>query len=256
MQESGSFAPLREIRSGKNRPAGVRFWVSVYPPSTSGTGYQYSEELHTLLGRAGVRPPFVLVGHSFGGLNVRMYASLYPPDVAGMVLVDACHPEQNRRLAQTSNPFRDSMLWQKRLMPFGIPRLLGWCGQGMDEVQAAFRSFDCTVQQKRGWIAETDSVDESLAQVGATGSLGDMPLVVLSHDPDEEQPEGERDRSFEASWEQMQEELTRLSSRGCRRIARGSGHLVHLERPDLVIGAIRDVVTQCRPRSAPAGRRK
>ncbi len=205
-----------------------------------------AEELHALLKKAQVPPPFVLVGHSMGGLNVRMYVSLYPSDVVGMVLVDACHPEQSRRLPQAANPWRNAMLWQKRLMPFGIPRFLGWCGQGMAEVQPAFRSFDCSVQQKLGWSAETDSFNESLRQVGATGSLGDMPLVVLSHVPGAKQPGFEQRKSFEASWAQMQEELARLSSRGCRRIAPGSGHLVHRERPDLVIDAIRDVVAQCR----------
>jgi pimeloyl-ACP methyl ester carboxylesterase len=205
-----------------------------------------AEELHTLLKKAGVLPPFVLVGHSMGGLNVRMYASLYPADVAGMVLVDAAHPEQNGRLPNAGNPWLTSMRWQKRLMPFGIPRLLGWCGEGMGEVRPAFRSFDCTVQQKRGWFAEEDSVNASMAQVSAAGSLGDMPLVVLSQDPDEKLPGFEYRRSFHASWEQMQEELARLSSHGSRVIARGSGHQIHRERPDVVIAAIRDVVAQCR----------
>jgi pimeloyl-ACP methyl ester carboxylesterase len=207
-----------------------------------------AEELHTLLKTAEVPPPYVLVGHSMGGLNIRMYASLYPSEVRGMVLVDASHPEQNRRLPNMGNPWLQAMLWQKRLMPFGIPRLLGWCGQGMDQVQPAFRSFDCTVQQKLGWFAEEDSLNESLRQVGAIRSLGDMPLVVLSHDPGEEQTGfgGPQRTSLEASWAQMQEELARLSSRGSRIIARGSGHQVHRERPDLVIGAIRDVVTQYR----------
>jgi len=205
-----------------------------------------AEELHTLLGKAGVHPPFVLVGHSFGGLNVRMYASLYPSDVVGMVLVDACHPEQNQRLPNVRNPWLEAMLWQKRLMPFGIPRLLGWCGQGMAEVQPAFRSFDCTVQQKAGWFAEEASFSESLRQVGATRSLGAMPLMVLSHDPGTQQPDFEQRRSFEMTWAQMQEELAQLSSRSSRRIAAGSGHQIHRERPDVVIGAIRDVVAQCR----------
>ena len=136
-------------------------------------------------------------------------------------------------------------------MPFGIPRLLGWCGQGMEEAQPAFRSYDCTVKQKKGWLAETDSSDESREQAGAAGSLGDRPLIVLSHDPQAHQTGfGQRDleqrKSAEAAWEQLQEDLARLSSRGTRRIASGSGHQVHRERPDLVVEAIRDVVAECR----------
>ena len=213
------------------------------------TSQVIAEELHALLKKANVAPPFVMVGHSMGGLDVRMYASLYPSDVVGMVLVDAVHPEQNHRLADAGNPWLEFMRWQKRLMPFGIPRLLGWCGQGMEEVRPAFRSIDCTVKQKVGWLAETDSVNESMRQVSATGSLGNMPLVVLSHDPEGKhtgigQHDSEQHKSLEASWSQMQEELVRLSSHGSRIIAQGSGHQIHIERPDLVIGAIRDVVTQ------------
>ncbi len=197
-----------------------------------------AEELHGLLQKAQVPPPYVLVGHSMGGLNVRAYANMYPSEVRGMVLVDAAHPEQYQRLPQGPNPWTESILWQKRLMIFGIPRLLDWCGQGMEEAQPAFRAYDCTVQQKRGWFAEEDSVPESRRQVASAGSLGEMPLIVLSHDPTGAQ-------QFEVPWAQMQDELARLSSRGVRRIAQGSGHHVHRERPDMVIGAIREVVTQC-----------
>jgi pimeloyl-ACP methyl ester carboxylesterase len=216
------------------------------PSPRQRTSRVIAQELHTLLQNAGILPPFILVGHSMGGLNTRMYAGLYPSEVAGMVLVDAAHPEQNQRLPNPGNPWLSSMRRQKRLMPFGIPRLLGWCGQGMDEAQPAFRAFDCTVQQKAGWLAEEDSIGQSMAQVRATGALGDMPLVVLSQDSDDRQPGFEYRKSFHAAWEQLQEELARLSTRGVRRIARGSGHQIHRERPDLVVAAIRDVLVQLR----------
>lgn len=64
-----------------------------------GDPQQIAGELHTLLGNAGIDGPYVLVGHSFGGLYVRMYADLYPNEVEGMVLVDSSHPEQSARSA-------------------------------------------------------------------------------------------------------------------------------------------------------------
>ena len=64
-----------------------------------GDPQQIAGELHTLLGNAGIDGPYVLVGHSFGGLYVRMYAELYPNEVEGMVLVDSSHPEQSARSA-------------------------------------------------------------------------------------------------------------------------------------------------------------
>ena len=101
------------------------------PRPGSRTSRAIAEELHTLLRNAGVAPPFVLVGHSMGGLNMQMYASLYRSEVAGMVLVDSVHADQRRVFGAEFK--RGSEYWtsvMKRnlwLMPFGIPRLLGWC---------------------------------------------------------------------------------------------------------------------------------
>ncbi len=69
------------------------------PGPGPGDPQQIAGELHTLLGNAGIDGPYVLVGHSFGGLYVRMYDDLYPNEVEGMVLVDSSHPEQSARVA-------------------------------------------------------------------------------------------------------------------------------------------------------------
>jgi pimeloyl-ACP methyl ester carboxylesterase len=203
-----------------------------------------AQELHALLHNAGIAPPYVLVGHSAGGLNSLMFASLYRAEVAGMVLEDSSHPDQLRRFPEagaTQAGFVRSMQWQRLLMPFGIPRLLGWCGTSMPERRAEFRAFDCTVKQKQGWLAESAAFEESLDQVRATGSLGDMPLVVVSQAPSV--PAAER---FLALWYQLQDDLARRSSRGRRVVAQGSRHDIALDRPDVVIAAIREVVAECR----------
>ena len=70
------------------------------PGPGPGDPQQIAGELHTLLGNAGIDGPYVLVGHSFGGLYVRMYAYQYPNEVEGMVLVDSSHPEQSARTAE------------------------------------------------------------------------------------------------------------------------------------------------------------
>jgi pimeloyl-ACP methyl ester carboxylesterase len=69
------------------------------PGPGPGDPQQIAAELHTLLANAGIDGPYVLVGHSFGGLYVRMYAYQYPNEVEGMVLVDSSHPEQSARSA-------------------------------------------------------------------------------------------------------------------------------------------------------------
>jgi pimeloyl-ACP methyl ester carboxylesterase len=215
------------------------------PRSGPRTSRVMAEELHTLLRNAGVAPPFVLAGHSMGGLDVQMYASLYRADVAGTVLVDSCHPDQLRRFPPgLSNGVEQRRRGTERdrvLMPFGIPRRLGWCGTALAGRPAARRSFDCTGRQKRGMLAEMAGFDDSLEEVRATGSLGDIPLIVVSR-----APSSIDSKRFLAFWKALQDELARLSLRGSRVIAEGSSHGIAQDRPDVVIAAIRDVVAQCR----------
>ncbi|HMD72062.1 MAG TPA: alpha/beta hydrolase [Bryobacteraceae bacterium] len=209
------------------------------------TSRPIAEELHTLLQNAAVAPPFVLVGHSMGGLDVLMYTSLYRAEVVGMVLVDSSHPDQYRRIPPESrssgNGWLRAMKRDRALMPFGVPRLLGWCGAALPDRRAAFRAFDCTAQQKLGTMAEIAGFNESLDQTRAAGSLGDLPLIVVS-----EAPSDPAMKRFLSLWEPLQDDLAHRSSRGRRVIAEGSSHQVHRDRPDVVIAAIRDVVVQSR----------
>jgi pimeloyl-ACP methyl ester carboxylesterase len=224
--------------------AGIGFSYYTRHPSTS---KDFAQELHILLHNAGVPPPYVLVGHSMGGFDVRLYASLYPGEAAGMILVDSSHPQQQKRLPPAINDLDATWLREQEFfeftMPFGIPRLLGFCGN-----DAAVRAVDCNFHSVRESVAELKAVSESAAQTAATGSLGDMPLVVLSHDPDTPQLDLPEDlvKPANDAWQQMQEELTRLSTRGKQIIAKNSGHYIQLDRPDLVVEAVRSVVGQAR----------
>jgi pimeloyl-ACP methyl ester carboxylesterase len=212
-----------------------------------GTSKDFAQGLHTLLHNAGVPQPYILVGHSMGGFDVRLYASLYRNEVVGMVLVDSSHPEQQKRLPPELKDLDATWLREQEFleftMPFGIPRLLGFCGN-----DAAIRAVDCNFHSVRESVAELKAVSESAAQTAATGSLGDMPLVVLSHDPETPQPDLPEDlvKPTNDAWQQMQEELANLSSKGKQVIAKNSGHYIQLDRPDLVIKAVRSVVDQAR----------
>ena len=94
----------------------------------------------------------------------------------------------------------------------------------------------------------------SAAQAGAAGSLGDLPLVVLSHDPDKPSAEFPPDlaKQVRDAWEKMQQELAHLSTRGVRRVAKNSGHYIQMDRPEMVVDAVREVVDQARARQTPA----
>ncbi len=91
------------------------------------TGRRMADDLHALLGAASIPPPYVLVGHSLGGLLVRLYAARYPEQVAGLVLVDSSHPDQHRRLRVHSWQFSRPRWWlrvaRSAVRPLGLVRL-------------------------------------------------------------------------------------------------------------------------------------
>jgi len=224
--------------------AGIGYSESSPRPRTSKV---FAEELHTLLHNAGIPAPYVLVGHSMGGFDVRFYANLYRNEVAGMVLVDSSHPEQQKRLPPALNDMDATWLREQEFMaftmPFGIPRLMGFCGP-----DAEVRAAECNFHNAREGVAESKAISESAAQAATSGNLGDIPLTVLSEDPNQPQPDLPEDLVKPASdaWQQMQDELAHLSARGTHVIVKNSGHFIQFDRPDIVIEAVHKVVNQVR----------
>jgi hypothetical protein len=110
------------------------------------------------------------------------------------------------------------------------------------------RAAECNWHTAAESVAELKAFPESAAQTASTGSLGDMPLAVLSHDPDKPSAELPADiaKTTNDAWEKMQEELARLSTRGTQVIAKNSAHYIQIDRPDVVIDAVRSVVGQVR----------
>jgi pimeloyl-ACP methyl ester carboxylesterase len=217
------------------------------PSSRPRTSRAIAEELHDLLQAAGVAPPYVIVGHSMGGFDVRLYTSMYPQEVVGMILVDASHPDQENRFPAELKNMEGS--WQREAqfiahtMPFGVPRVLGLCDEG-----AIDRAADCNGHTARERLAEIRAFAESATQAAATGPFGDLPLAVLSHDPDKPSNDlpPELSKSVNKLWETMQEDLARLSTRSKQTVAKNSGHYIQMDRPDVVIDAVRNVVDQSR----------
>jgi pimeloyl-ACP methyl ester carboxylesterase len=218
------------------------------------TSKDFAEELHLLLHSARIPAPYILVGHSMGGFDIRLYATLFRSEVAGMVLVDSSHPEQQKRFPPALNDRDATWLREQEFfeftLPFGIPRLLGFCGK-----DAEIRAAECNFHSAREAVAELKAISTSAAQTAAAGSLDDIPLVVLSHDPNTPQPDLPEDlvEPTNDAWEKMQEELADLSTRGTQVIATNSGHYIQLDRPDIVIEAVHQVVEQTRhsPSAAP-----
>jgi pimeloyl-ACP methyl ester carboxylesterase len=217
------------------------------PSPRARTSKVMAEELHTLLHNAAIPPPYILVGHSIGGYNVRLFASLYRSQVAGLILVDSSHPEQEERFPLALNDLDKTWLREQEFlafsMPFGIPRGLGFCAK-----DGAVRAADCNFHSAREGVAELRAFSESAVQTATTGTLGDLPLAVLSHDPEQPEPDLPEDlvKPTHDAWQQMQNELAQLSTRSTHVIANNSGHYIQVDRPDLVIEAVRNSVEQAR----------
>jgi pimeloyl-ACP methyl ester carboxylesterase len=182
---------------------------------------------------------------------MRMYAGLYRADVAGMVLVDPTPDDMERfpsQLKSSNEIFLHKETLKHDMMPFGIPRLMGWCGNGPPDIRSMLRTVDCQLQPWREHLAEYYAGDESGAQVRESGSLGSIPLNVLSHDPGD--PTDSFAKAMEKAWSEAQHDLTRLSTNSSLIVVKGSGHNIQLEQPEVVVASIRQIVNQYRLRSA------
>ena len=233
------------------------------------TSQQIVQELHALLANAGIKGPYVLVGHSFGGFTARLYAATYSDEVVGMVLLDSAHPnnwlhmteERKKELERAVRlSHRGAMLARLGMARFVsflvsarafdmarlcVSFLSGGAIKGGESMLAPSRKLPAELLPiiRALWTQpkffttvarQIKALPISASQVARTGKFGDMPLIVLSaSNPDPT-------RKIE------QDGLARLS-RNARHIVPSSGsHWIQLDQPDLVIEAIREVIELAR----------
>jgi pimeloyl-ACP methyl ester carboxylesterase len=220
------------------------------------TSEQITDELHALVAAASIESPFVLVGHSLGGLNARFYAHRFPEQVDGMVLVDAVHEEQDVRLSAYSPALRSLMtlferlVWVRRLGMVAIaPRMIPDRGLPSSAL-AEYRATLIATDYFGNALAEMRGIKESLSQVRAARivALGTLPTVVISRGRADPLPgrSAEEIQHDEAVWRALQADLASLSSNSRHVVASNSSHDVHLQQPQIVIDAIRQVVEAAR----------
>ena len=191
--------------------------------ATPRTSQHLVNDLRTLLKNAGIQPPYVLVGHSLGGLNVRLFASEYRSDVAGIVLVDSAHEDEWERFGA--------------LLPPAFP------GE-----PPQFKDFR---KQLTDPIMGTEHIDIKTSgdQMKAMRqSFGDMPLYVISHGKPVADVPAVVSPIFEQVWSDLQKDLLRWSSNSRQIIAAQSDHGIPSEQPELVVDAVREELDAIRNR--------
>ncbi|WP_439566518.1 alpha/beta fold hydrolase [Gloeocapsopsis crepidinum] len=224
-------------------------------PRISRTSQQSVDELHSLLTKAGINPPYILVGHSLGGVNMRLYASQYPEDVVGLVLVDSSHENQ-----MTSEMWRrikmQSWLYQvlRVVSQVGVLRLIGEMNllPILEDIKREIQKYPLAVQtlfdtyksfcyRPDYWAtasSELANIKKSFEEVQSVTSLGSLPLIVLSQGSKNSKMSDERFQQ----WSSLQLDLTKISSNSQHIIAENSGHLVQLDQPELVISAVQRLI--------------
>jgi len=210
------------------------------------TADRLTQELHTALDEARVPGPFVLVGHSLGGLLVRVFAHQYSGDVAGVVLVDSMNqsavnpPTPNAPTHAGNDSAGDWMFTLPARV--GLLRLLAgpldMSGGMSTEVASAYTAYSVTPRSVQSTLDEGKEISKSLVQAGAVTSFGEAPLVVLS-----------RGLNADENWRLQQADLLHLSSNSRQVIAATSGHNIQLDEPEAVVGAIATVLEQIRQRA-------
>jgi pimeloyl-ACP methyl ester carboxylesterase len=176
-------------------------------------------DLHALLQAAAIPGPYVLAGHSFGGLIARLYATTYPDEVVGLVLIDAAHEDYYDVVRTVLTP--------EQWAAFAPP-------PDATDAEATIERID------------VDASAREMREAMARSSLRPMPVIVLTHGLPWTWPEGYPVADLEAVWLPLQEDLAAIVPDGRLIVAEQSGHFIPGDEPEVVTAAIRAVVEAVR----------
>ena len=198
---------------------------------------QSAKELHTLLQNANIPGPYVMVGHSLGGLMVRVFVHDYASEVAGVVLVESMNPKQFTQspeiLAQSESQSQPFSL-QAALARFGVVRLLvklPGIAPSVPANEEAYYPLYIRPQSFQATDNESQGMPAAGAQAAAVKSFGDLPLIVLTARLNNNQ-----------GWQEWQTELLQLSSNSQHLFAENSGHNIQVDEPEAAVAAIIQMV--------------
>lgn len=268
--ETGVWALVQPVIAAHARACSYDRAGSGYsdPGRRAGTSANIVDDLHRLLTAAAIKPPYILVGHSYGGMNARLYADLHPEEVAGMVLIDPSEEDwtqsvwkldsQQRTFAQyhvqletywqglrectvaAKAGFVEGTELHKRCVPNPDPRFSA-------AINAAYRKVHLSLAYQQATLTENESIhEESSDQVRAAWRwYAAMPLIVLASSPRTKLRSGETQAHMDAVNRVhlfLFDRMALQSSRGVVRVVADSEHNIQMTQPDAVNAAILEIL--------------
>ncbi|QCZ92139.1 alpha/beta hydrolase [Salinimonas iocasae] len=199
------------------------------------TSEEIVHELHSMLDKKKFTGPIILVGHSFGGVNMQQYALKYPDDIAGLVLIDSAHESQIDEMPEPSFIQKYLFKFGMWAAPVGLPRLY------LSNSNPEEKAKKSTTKHQYTSLDEAQSFHQSLNQLQALKpNFGNLPLVVIARNkPSSEQPASDT-RNY--VWAELQENIATRSSNSTIIFTRERQHSIHKSQPDIVVTAIRSLV--------------
>jgi pimeloyl-ACP methyl ester carboxylesterase len=166
------------------------------------TSREMVKELHELLNEAKIKPPYILVGHSFGGVNLRLFATEYPNEVCGLILVDSTPEDYRERVLPTMS-----------------------------------QDFQQEYNKQFIYEGNYDEFMESLNQVKESRRKLNVPLIVLSAGK-----KAHYSAESQSLWHEMQKEILEISTNGELVIAENSAHYIQNDEPKVVVNAVKRLI--------------
>ncbi|MGG4144018.1 alpha/beta hydrolase [Paenibacillus algorifonticola] len=218
------------------------------------TGEQIVEELHTALDEAGISGPYLMVGHSLGGMYARLFAETYADEVSGLVLIDA-RPENDERetlpILEQENFGGNPPVWMLKLLKSsGAFRLFGdFLLEGLvaPEDRQLFINVIATPRYFEAKEAEAELA--YLTEDAIRGQqLGNLPVKIIARGvPQDYASFGiseDGGKKLEDIWQAGQREMLNISSDSELIIAEKSGHMVIHDEPELIVQTIRSMLSR------------
>ena len=207
------------------------------PGASKRTTENISSELHELLHVSGQKPPYVFIGHSFGGFTARYFSYQYPNEVIGLILIESSHPDQAELMGKLKT---GSNKRTTGVNPLQLPHkdFINKLAENR-RLQAGFLN-----SRRKAIFSQMDEIkyfQTSANQVKEAFPIPEIPIVVITHGK-KIWPLTTEGQEMERIWTNLQQSLTELTNQGEHIIAKNSGHNVHLDEPELIANTIKQLL--------------